>query len=353
MLGERVSESIVSPAIERIKSITWKNAYVGVATHSNADPDALASVVLASHMAKHLGAKVCVMLPDGLSKVSRRILNNLELSLDEDCVDYSNLDICVVVDSSNPAQLGSYAEKCLGANKILLIDHHAPGELAKRACVSLISENSPSTTELVLDVVLKLGVPIDGRLAELAMAGIVYDSRRFTLASPRTFELASFLLRAGCNYERILEVLRSEKEWTEDLSERMAILKSLSRMRLGKACRDLMVVATHIGSHESLVSKILIDIGADVALVLVNKEDIRRISIRVSRRAQMRGIDASTLASYIASRMGGEGGGHREVAMVHLPSSIEPEALVDDIIKTIPGKIGRICAEVDRGGEEG
>lgn len=339
-------------ALREIESILRGSRLVGVATHSNADPDAVASLILAARISAHYGARVCFMVPEGLSKLSKRLLSSLDVELAEACSEDVKLDACIVVDASNPAQLGDFREACLAAGKLIVIDHHHPGELSSRAHAAVVAEDSPSTTEVLVETCIRLGVPLDRVLAELAMAGLVYDSRRFMLVGENTFRVAEHLLKAGCDYRKVLDLLRVEKEWPEELSERVAILRALSRLRLAKACSDLLVAVTHIGSHESLVARTLLELGADVVVVVADRGDTKRVSVRVSKRALSRAVEAQALASYIASRLSGEGGGHREAAMAHLRRSENAESVAEEIARTLPGRVGRVCAESERDGEE-
>ncbi|MEM1873112.1 MAG: DHH family phosphoesterase [Acidilobaceae archaeon] len=332
-------------SLARLEEVLRRSRLVGVATHSNADPDALASLVLAARIASHFGARVCIAVPEGLSKASKRLVAALSLELEESCDSSESLDVCIVVDSSNPAQLGDKASLCLSAGKLVVFDHHKLGELAKRADVAIVDESSPSTTELLVEACSKLGVSIESHVAELALAGILYDSRRFSIATKHSLLAAAKLLDYGCDYGKVVELLRVEKEWVEELSERVAVLKALSRLKLGKACSDILIASTSVGSHESLVAKKLVELGADVALVVVDRGESKRVSVRVSKRALARGVKASDVASYVASKLGGEGGGHEEVAMAHVKSSLDSSEIAEEIASFLPGRIGRICRE--------
>ncbi|MEM0340174.1 MAG: DHH family phosphoesterase [Acidilobaceae archaeon] len=329
--------------LQEFEKIIRSSRLVGVATHSNADPDALASLFLALRVVSHLGTRACFIIPEGLSKTSKKVLSELSLKLEDECKETGSLDVCITVDVSNPAQLGDKAPLCLSAEKLVVIDHHSEGELVKNAHIAMVYGDIPSTTEILVEACLRLGVPLDKELAELALAGILYDSRRFAIATKHSFLTVATLLDIGCDYKRVVELLTPEKSWTEELSERIAVLKALSRLEIRKACVDLIIASTYIGSHESLVAKKLLELGTDVALIVVERDEVKRVSVRVSKRALSKGISAPSLASFIASKFGGEGGGHESVAMAHIKSSKNAEEIVRELIESLSGKIGRVC----------
>ncbi len=335
---------MVEDFIEGFRRLFSGLSSVLVVTHSNADPDAIASAVITLQLLEYLGSKACIGVPEGPSKVSRALLERLSIDL-RFCGGETSYEGCVIVDSSNPVQLGSFRDSCLSAKVRALVDHHELGLLHGMVELKLVDVNASSTTELIVRIAERVGVKLDGRIATLAVAGIIYDSRRFQNVSPHTFRVVNTLIEWGCDYSLALKSLVVERGSVEDLSRRVATLKALSRLRVEKACHDLLIAVTHIGSHESDVAKTLVNIGADVAVVLAEREDKARASVRVSERALEKGVKASTIASYIASKHRGEGGGHETVAMAHIQLEEGVERIVDSIARSLPGKISRICQE--------
>ena len=330
--------------VENFKELFSGLSRVLIVTHPNADPDALASAVIVSRLLAYLSSRGCIGVPEGLSKISKTLVEKLSIAL-ELCDQVGEVDGCIVVDASNPVQLGSYKDVCLSAKVKALIDHHELGLLGESFDLRLVDPKATSTTELLVHVVNEMGFKLGGVDSTLAVAGIVYDSRRFSKISSYTFNAMNLLVSWGCDYEKALSSMVVERSEVEDLSRRVAMLKALSRLRLERACHDLLIAVTHIGSNESEVARTLVNLGADIAIVVVEREDKARISIRTSSRALAKGVKASTIASYIASRYEGEGGGHDAAAMAHVPMESDVDKLVDSIARSIPGKIGRLCQE--------
>ena len=287
-----------------------------VVTHGNADLDAVSSGLLTCELLRHLGAtSCCVLIPEGPSRDSRKALELLGIDL-KLCEDEEKVDIAVVVDASNESQLGG----SLGVKQYILIDHHEAGSLALKADVKLVDPEAPTCVELVLDVIRAAVFELSPQQATLAMAAMLDETGLFERASARTFEVAAYLLRSGANYEEALALVKRPKA-QESLDLRLARLKGASRAKVSRACGDLVVVSTYVGSYEADVARSLVGLGADVAIAF--KEN--RASVRVSRQALERGVSASSIAAYLAERLGGEGGGHRGAAALNLSAQVDEE----------------------------
>ncbi len=275
-------------------------------------------------------------MPEGLSHQSKRLVEGLGLKL-PGCTEHPEL--VLVVDTANPAQLGSLQDML--SNQLILIDHHTPGLLAEKATCRIV-EPAASTTEIVASLLEEAGCSLDCGQATLGLAGIIYDTKRFLLATPRTFRATYWLASQGGNYHRALSLLSNQGP--APMPERMARLKAVSRLRLGRACKDILVAVTHIGSYESSVARSLVELGADVAVVLTERRDGYRASIRTSRLAEEHGVRADAVARYMAEKYGGQGGGHPGAAMAQLPF-IAPsvEEATDMVARSLPGKVARMC----------
>jgi nanoRNase/pAp phosphatase (c-di-AMP/oligoRNAs hydrolase) len=316
-----------------------------VVTHRNADLDALASTVLVSSLLRGLGKDHCIGLPEGPSRLSKRALETLGIGLRE-CGGEHRARLAIVVDASNGVVLGEYYEAYRSAPTRILIDHHEPGELASLATAMVLEPGASSTSELVVELLSMSGVRPSPREAALGLAGIIYDSKRYAHAGPGTFRATLALLEWGADYQASLSLTspgaaEGAKDDLLEFSERMAVVKAASRMRVERSC-SLIIVASYIGSFESSAARSLLRLGADVAVIVAPREDHARVSVRVSRRALDKGVEASWVAEYLAARMGGQGGGHRAAAMAHIPPG-NPEDIVDDIARSLPGKIARKC----------
>lgn len=315
-LSERLWRKDSSPWGEAARAIrefaSDSKGEVLVITHANADPDAVASALLLAHALTRLGVrKVVVAFPEGASKLSRKILEGLGMA-----VEYlsrpprARYAAVAVVDATNRNQLGAFRGVLKGA-RVLLLDHHLPpGDVASIANYAIVMRETAATV-IAYFAAKRLGVPVDQQLATLALAGLLFDTRRFLHATPNSLRVAVQLIEEGGDYALALSLLKEE----EDFSERVAKLKGAMRchvLRVG----SYLVAASEVGSFEASVARALVALGADVVLVASERDGECRLSIRLSQLFHEKtSFSASRdLASRLTAGIRGEGGGHDTAA---------------------------------------
>jgi len=292
------------------------NAYfrrVAVVTHINADPDALASALLAKLLVDRLyGADADLIFPEGLSSVSKRLAERFLSGMEflENFV--GNYDLYLVVDSSSSSALREVGEKVLSyASRAVIIDHHfPPGDLVQGAAYVCVRREL-ACTNILLEAVFKAGIDLDRGLASISLAGILYDTGRFQRADPKTFMLSSKLLEIGVDYEEVVGLLQEPMS----LSERVARLKAASRcliIRVG----DYIICGSHVSSHEASAARGLLSLGADVAVVVGGKRGEIRVSFRSTQEFYRNtGISLGRdIVPLLSDIMEGSGGGHATAA---------------------------------------
>lgn len=284
-----------------------------IATHRNADPDAVASSVAMYFTLEAMGLRVKgIYLPEGMNAASKRVLAELNLDLKQivrdraTCEDVGGL---VVVDSSSTSQIGE-AARCLEDRDVLLVlvDHHGRGDLVERANLAMWDPRSPSAAEMIVVAMKSSGLEVTKEVATLLLSGIVYDSRRFAHAVPRTFEAALHLLaRYHADYEVALKAMHAQQP---EFSERVARLKAAQRLKLYRA-GDLLVAVTHVSAFEASAARSILELGADMAIV-VSEGDGGRVVVRAREDTVRRlGIHVGEdLLKTLGAKLGGSGGGH-------------------------------------------
>jgi len=317
-----------------------------IVAHRNADPDAVGAALLVGEALALYRVKYCVLLPEGASAQSRALLARAGVGVPACNVEMlSGPDLLVVVDSASHTQLGDAAQILDAASRVILVDHHEPGPLHDIVDAVLGSPAAGSSTEVAAVVLEEMGACPEPAVASIALHGIVHDTRRFSSPGVFTFEAAQYLVDCG---GRVLARVQRPRE-QEDFSERYARVVGASRARVSRACRDIIVAVTHIGSFESRVASSLVDLGADVAVAVKDEGRGFRAAVRVSDRAVSRGITANAIAEYLASKFGGQGGGHARAGMAHLPPALEEaEDLAERIARSLPGRVARMCREAGR-----
>ncbi len=330
--------------VAKVLEVAASHGRVLVTTHRNADPDAVAAAVVARSFLHALGASVCIALPEGLSRAAKQALAASGARLEECGPDWEPRAI-LVVDASNTTQLGSLAEYAR-TRPLYIIDHHAPGDLALMAREGFIA-SGVSATQHVVNAGPVLGLRLTREEATLALAGIIYDSKRFQIADACAFAASAYLIEMGGDYTIALESLTAQrdKRLSMDYSERIARLKAAQRMHFARVCKEIIVAVTHVGAFEASAARAILELGADVAVVVGGGSGSLRASIRLSKRALEAGLRASEIAEYIALKLGGKGGGHEAAGMAHIDDGREPHEVASALARSLPGKIARICLE--------
>jgi len=266
--------------------------------------------VLARRLNKRL--KISFVSPDGVSKLSKQILNVVPLEIFEE-PDLSTTDLIVTVDTNTLQQLGSLKQPILeSAKPIVMIDHHAPHpENAKTAALVHCDDTSTSTCEMILDMYRRLHIPIDRTVSQALLVGMLVETGHMTIATKRTYESAYTLIKAGADPQSALTVTRS----TMDESERIARVRSAQRVKLERIGKWL-VALSQVGSYHASAARALIALGAHLAVVAGERNDELTLSFRSTREfAEGTGMHLGTnLATPLGEKMSGMGGGHSTAA---------------------------------------
>ncbi len=282
------------------KALRGLSGKVLLLTHHNADLDAVASTVALHSGLKRLGIAADCGAAESIAKPAQRLASGTDFILDPDCSKYGTV---VLVETSVPEQLHTVPN--LRAD--IIIDHHPPGKLAEKAKVAWIDESQKSASQMIFRLLKELEVDVDARLSTVLAVGMVADTAHLRIAELNEFEILLELLRSGARWAEILRLL----ETPTDKSESIAVLISASRMELWKI-GDLVLAFSHVKSHEAAAARGLVKLGADVAVVVAEKEEEVRISSRGRKWISGINLDLSMLFREVGRLIGGSGGGHPE-----------------------------------------
>ncbi|MFZ3076949.1 MAG: DHH family phosphoesterase [Candidatus Aenigmatarchaeota archaeon] len=280
---------------ETLKVVKGKK--VLVLTHHNADIDAAASAIALAEGLKHIEADAKIGVAESVSRAAQKLAEGFKIIIDPDC---KSFDYVILVDTSVPEQLTSV--KNVRAD--FIIDHHPEGKLAEKV-VSYIVENAKSSAQLVYAVLKELKIEIDENLARIISAGIVADTAHFRHADSEVFLIMSELTRK-IKFSDVLQMITSEDA---DPSGRVAALKAASRMDIYKF-GEILVALSNVVSHEAAACRGLLKLGADIAIVVAEKESETRISSRAKEKITEKNLDLSELFQEVGKFLEGSGGGH-------------------------------------------
>ncbi len=301
-----------------------------VLTHHNADVDAIASALVLKGILEELGKKAKVGVPESVSEVAKKFLNE-EIEINPKI----GKETVVVVDTSAPEQL----EPIEVRDVAVVIDHHIAGNIHSK--ISHIDPEAKSCSELIYQLSKELGLEIKPKMATLLIGGLIYDTAHLRRADRDTFILLAELLeKADKDYQEILQMLRTET----DISERIAILKSMKRLnsyRIG----DALVSFTSVGSFEASVARNLLRMGSDISIVGAPKKKGVRISGRM--RWQMKEkLNLAEVFSGIENIIDGSAGGHDVAASANGKKPENMGLAFKSILSQIEDKLGEKAKEL-------
>ena len=297
---ELTEESLKRAAL-KIKKLLETNRRATIIVHHNADPDAIGSAVAVAQALAQFKVKCTVLAPADISRQSMAILSKYPYPIQEK----TELESLVfIVDSSSKEQVPvDISKECT----VVLIDHHRPGNLAKRADIVVVDSSSHSTAGLMLSVLKELGANLTREIRFFLLTGLVADTAFLRKASRDDLKKA-VELSEDIELSDIFSSLNTE----EEVSERIAKLQSAKRLELYRI-DDFLIAFSHIGSFESRSALSLVKSGADIAIVFNIQKKELRLSGRM-RSSVPEKIDLARVFRSLDKIIEGGGGGHRTAA---------------------------------------
>jgi bifunctional oligoribonuclease and PAP phosphatase NrnA len=183
-LTTRTKNNTVQEVAEFLKTLDR----VAVTTHVGADGDAIGASAALVRLMRALGAAAVFCHAEEVPSYLRWMLPEeifRELPQGHDLL---------VVDTSRPDRAGVPVPE---AGARLNLDHHEDNPFYGE--YNLVNPRAAASAEIVADLYIELGVPMEKEAAEAIYAGIRTDTGdfRFRNISPRAHELVADLLRAG------------------------------------------------------------------------------------------------------------------------------------------------------------
>jgi phosphoesterase RecJ-like protein len=138
------------------------------------------------------------------------------------------------------------------------------------------------------------------------LAGMLTDSGHFHYATPALLRCFSeVLLIGGMEIDEVFDLTDLES----DVSERIAVLRGAQRLRFDRVGTN--IVAISLGSSfESSVCKGMLQLGADIAFVASQRDEMFRLSARARPEMVRAGLHLGKMLEDIGKETIGEGGGH-------------------------------------------
>jgi len=302
--------------------------------HENPDADALGAALAIGILVEALGGRATVAAADAIPDLYRFLEGSDLVRTDpEPEMEY---DLVVLCDCGDLSRVGAIRDRnpaVFAATPLLTIDHHASnngsGDLA------WIDPGAAATCEMVALLAARLGVPLtagEGRLAAALTAGIVMDTATFAHpnATARTLQVAAALVEAGAPLSDISRQLYRTKPDAQlalfgrvlgRLQSHADGLVIASAMELA----DLVATGARSEHSEGIIDILAYSETAEVVLLLKQKEDATRLSVRTKPG----GVDATVLCGIWG------GGGHARAAgaSLALPLAEAMAAVIPEAVR--------------------
>ena len=308
-------------ALTEIRSILGER--VCILFHHNADPDALCSAYALSKLLSTIreGVEVAISPSKELSRISRQVAYHLGIALEEH-PNIEEMDVLFIVDTGSLQQLEEMRWMVLTSGApVVVIDHHAKHpETREVSTLYFVDEGATSTCEMIYELYKGRGIKPSDQIAKALLIGVAYDTRYFTMGTPRTFRAIAELLELDGDLSEILSLLTRAM----DRSERIARLKAGQRMKI-HTIGKWIIVSTVVSSYQASAARGLLAHGADLVLVGGSREEDIRISMRSTgefyRETSIHlGRD---IAIPLGEAFGGMGSGHSTSAGVNASGDVE------------------------------
>ena len=237
--------------------------------------------------------------------------------------------LLVVVDTNRPEQVLS-PDLLEAVNKVAVIDHHRrAASYIEGAALNFHEPYASSASELCTELLQYVLDPKDllRREAEALMAGIVLDSKNFTIRTgSRTFDAAAFLRRAGADTTEVRRFFKSDLKLT---ITRYEIMKEAHMYRDGTAISAIDHPVDRVTGAQA-ADELLTISGVNASFVLF-PDDAGRVILSARSSGEVN-------VQVIAEALGG--GGNAAVAGAQIP-----EKTVDNVLEELCRAIDRYCEE--------
>ncbi|MBI2183327.1 MAG: DHH family phosphoesterase [Thaumarchaeota archaeon] len=308
--------------------------------HRHADVDAYCAAYSTRFLLRKLNpqVKVAVACPEGLGVPAEKVAERFPLPVVQQPID-NGLDLIVTVDTGHAGLLKEWLDVVKRSEAVkVAVDHH-PLDDSIRTIMDylLVDTNASSACEMVHRLFKAKKVTYDSKVSKALLAGILYDSQHLRLARCSTISAVHDL----CAGRDILSEVKAMLQIPRDRSEVIARLKGAQRLKLYDAGGWLIAVS-RVGSFHASLARALVVLGADVAVVLDEKKQDARATLRSSEVFGAKtSIHLGTdIASPISKSEGGIGGGHPTAASMTIESYRRD--LAEQVLEALSSKIGSI-----------
>ncbi len=303
-----------------------KKPQILVFLHNNADPDAIGSAFALKELSLMFNSDASILIfADGINQSATKAMQSYNLSTSKKITDINENDLIVILDTANIIQLGKYTEFVTGSlNKKMIIDHHTTKESSEGTIFRYLFPEAGSTCMILAKMFRHYDQIPTETISTLLIMGHLYDSRRFIHGvNEDSFLMMAKLISWGGDYNKANQFLQNEPNF----SEKIAKIKAHQKLKY-KTVNGFIIAASSIGAFEASAARSLINLGADVVLVLSGKKSELRGSARA--RVNLK-LNVAEIVAKLSEKFGGEGGGHMSAAGFNIKHQVTKKEQADII----------------------
>jgi phosphoesterase RecJ-like protein len=324
--------NIVAPSLIEvagaIRGYLEGSRQVVVASHIDPDGDAIGTQLAFASYLRSLGKTVYLVRDSDLPEKYGFLAGTEAIRHISEYADGLSVDTALVLECPNIERVGLLARHLTGEVKIINIDHHRDND--GFGVVNWVDSRASSVGEMAYKYFAQVGFALDSDTAEQLYTAILTDTGRFRFSStsPRTLVIASELVAAGADPQRITDEVY--------FNLRPAVIKLVGKVLNGIEFHNGGTICVLTLTKDNLAasgaresdSDGLVDFtlfSADVVTGALFKE-VDSGHTKVSLRSR-----DSVNVSELAARFGG--GGHFNAAGCTVPMSLNNTK--DEIIKLL------------------
>ena len=334
--ADTLNSQIDPTLVEQAMTLITSSERIALLAHESPDGDCIGSALGLAHILRQLG-KECIPACADAAPQNLAFLPGIETL--QQTLGGEAFDLVIALDTGELRRFGRLYEdhkSFLDNATILNIDHHISSEGCGQ--VNIIDTTAAATAELLVLFQLQAGLPLSKAAALCLLTGVITDtsSFQFTNTTPRTFEVAAQLLRAGAIPETIVQPIYRTRPLAQVRLQAMILASAQTscggRLIWSQATGTTLSAAGATPEMDDNTSGLLRDIeGVQVAAFFksYNDPNITRLSLRCA---------APYNAAEICQRVSnGEGGGHARAAgaSFHLPIEAATELVVAELEKVM------------------
>ena len=190
-----------------------KNAHhILLSTHKSSDGDGLGSEIAMYHALKKINKNVFFMHIDSIPPRYHFLLESIPSSafIELNHLENQPTDLALIFDTHEPSLCSPLYENLISRQiPLCFIDHHIKTSQTGYHHHLLVDETASCTGEIVFDLIQKLNISLDKKIATALYASLVFDTQNFKVLrdNSKPFQMASSLLAVGINSQSIQDQL--------------------------------------------------------------------------------------------------------------------------------------------------